>query len=54
MFSTSRKNSGEEYEYVLKVWSTFQMKTMKDYHNLYLKCDVLFLIDVFKNLKITA
>ena len=25
----------------------FQMKTMKDYHRLHLKCDVLLLADVF-------
>ena len=27
------------------------MKTMKDYHDFYLKCDVLLLADVFKNLE---
>ena len=34
--------------YVFKVWNTFEMKTMKDYHDLYLKCDVLLLTNVFK------
>ena len=48
---TSKKNSEKEYEYVVKVWNTFQMKTMKDYHNLYLKCDVLLLANVFENFK---
>ena len=27
------------------------MKTTKDYHNLYLKCDVLLLADVFEKIR---
>ena len=29
-----------------KVWNKFEMKTMKDYHDLYLQFDVLILSDV--------
>ena len=36
-FLTGTKISDKNYEHVLKVWNTFQMKMMKDYHNLYLK-----------------
>ena len=43
---TSSKVSDKEYEHVLKVWNTFQIKKMKDYHDLYLKC-ILLLADVF-------
>ena len=43
-----KQNSGKEYEQVFKVWKKFGMKTMKDYHDLYLKCDVLLLADVFE------
>ena len=45
-----QKMSDKEYEHVFKVWNIFQMKTMKDYHNLYLKCDVL-LADVFEKFR---
>ena len=45
---TDRKISNEEYEHVLSVWNKFQMKTIKDYHNLYLKCDVLLILHVFE------
>ena len=38
----------KEYENILKIWNRFQIKTMKSYHALYLKCDVLLLADVFK------
>ena len=44
---TGKKISSKEYEQVLKVWNKFGMKTMKDYHDLYLKCEVLLLADVF-------
>ena len=38
--------SGKDYKQVLKVWNKFEKKTMKDYHYLHLKCDVLFLADI--------
>ena len=38
---TSDKNSDKEYEHLFKVWNKFEMKMMKDYHDLHLKCDVL-------------
>ena len=34
---TGKKISDKEYEHVLKVWNKFEMKTTKDYHDLYLK-----------------
>ena len=45
---TVTKISNKEYEHVIIVWNTFQMKTMKDYHDLYLRCDVLWLAGVFE------
>ena len=45
---TGKKISDKEYEHVLKVWNKFEMKIMKDYPNLYLKCDILLLADVFE------
>ena len=38
---TGKTVSEKEYELVLKVLKTFEMKTMKDYQDLYLKCHVL-------------
>ena len=40
---SSIKISGKEYKHVFHVWNTSEMKTVKDYRNLYLKCDVLLL-----------
>ena len=40
-FLTGKKICDKKYEHLLKVWNTFQMKMMKDYHDLYLKCNVL-------------
>ena len=44
---TDKKNSDKEYKHVLKVLNKSEMKTMKDYHNFFLKCDILLLEDVF-------
>ena len=44
---TNRKISDKEYEHVFNVWKKCEMKTMKDYHDLYLKRDVLSLAKVF-------
>ena len=46
-----KKNNYKEYGYVLKVWNKFEMKTMKDYHDLYLKCDILLLVYVFEKFR---
>ena len=43
---TGKNISDEEYEHVFMVWNTSQMKTMKEYHNLYLQCDALLLAEV--------
>ena len=50
-FLTGKKINDNDYEHVLKVQNTFEMKTMKDYHDLYLKRDVLLLPDVFEKFR---
>ena len=41
----------EDYNHAQKIWKEFGMKTMKDYHDLYLELDVLLLADVFENFR---
>ena len=45
---TTNKNN------VLNVWNKFEMKTINDSRDLYLRCNALLLADVFKKVKMTA
>ena len=38
---SNRKITDKKYEHVLNFWNKFQTKTVKDYHDLNLKCDIL-------------
>ena len=48
---TNRKITDKEYQHVLNVSKKFEIKTMKDYYDLYLKCAVLLLATVFQKVR---
>ena len=46
--------SDEQYEHAQKLWDIFGVKTMGDYHDLYLTSDILLLADIFENFRKTC
>ena len=46
--------TNEEYNHARKVWEAFDIKTMDEYHDLYLESNVLLLADVFESFRKTC
>ena len=44
----------DDYSHALNVWSAFKCRSLRDYHNLYLKSDVLLLSDVLESFRATC
>jgi len=46
--------TGDDYERAQQIWTKFECKSFKDYHDFYLKTDVLLLADIFEQFRKTG
>ena len=51
---TNEGISDEQYNHTQNVWDSFNIKKMGDYHDLYLKSDILLLADIFEEFRKTC
>ncbi|GBM25008.1 hypothetical protein AVEN_50349-1 [Araneus ventricosus] len=48
---SNEKVSDEDYEFAQRTWDIFNLRTLGDFHDLYVASDVLLLADVFENFR---
>ena len=46
--------SDTECAHATRVWAAFECESIAEYHDIYLKCDVLFLTDLFEKFRATC
>ena len=43
--------TNEDYVHAQKVWEVFKIKSLAEYHDLYVQSDTLLVVDVFENFR---